>query len=455
MSTKKNLSNLDRKNFQRTINGKETDLFILKSESGSEVAITNYGGAILAIMVPDKNGKYDNVVLGHDNIDSVIDSPEPFLNTVIGRYANRIKAGKFTLNGKEYQLATNNGPNSLHGGPNGFHKQVWDVVSSSENDLWLEYVSPDGEEGFPGNLTVTVGYTLVTKRGQDVLSIEYVATTDSPTIVNLTNHAFFNLAGISNPSPSIEDHIVTINADEYIPIDEHSIPTGKPASVAGTPMDFLKSTQIGKRINDKFQQLIYGSGYDHCYVIKNIAGLDRISFAVICEHEKTGRILSVHTTEPGVQLYTGNWLNGFAGAQGATFPARSGICFEAQKYPDTPNNPNFPTAILNPGEEYYQQTLYSFEISKYDKHIPLDIKEMRREWKKMLNEKVSRNFYEEASQEQSLLNSDGSINLEMLPKEMQKQIKKQIKNGEEITIDMQEFEKVLQAEADKLKKLIN
>jgi aldose 1-epimerase len=364
-STKGNLSGLNRKDFQTTIKGKQTDLFILRTENGAEVAVTNYGCAILSIMVPDKNGQYANVVLGHDSIEKVVNSPEPFLNTVIGRYGNRICKGEFFLDNEEYELTINNGPNSLHGGPTGFHTRVWNVVEQTQNSITFAYTSPDGEEGFPGTLDVELTYRLDADQGGVLFQIDYRAETDQATPVNLTNHAFFNLAGIGNPTPSIENHKLIIPADHYIPIDSNSIPTGEILSVEGTPMDFRELRLIGERIDDKFQQLIHGAGYDHCYVLnKSEAG--EFSLAAVCIEENSGRTLEVFTTEPGVQLYTGNWLNGFAGAHGATFPARSGVCFETQKFPDTPNRPYFPTATLKPVEEYSQTTLYAFRI-KADK----------------------------------------------------------------------------------------
>ena len=356
-----NLSGLDRKNFQKTVNGKTTDLFILKSETGAEIAVTNYGCAILSIMVADKNGKYANVVLGHDSIDHVVNSPEPFLNTVIGRYGNRIAKGIFTLDGVDYKLAINNGPNSLHGGPTGYHARVWDVVNQTENSIEFTYTSPDGEEGFPGTLTINMTYRLESEDGKEVFYIEYKATTDKATPVNLTNHAFFNLAGIDTPTPSIENHTLFIAADYYIPIDNNSIPTGEILSVSGTPMDFRLPKRIGQDINDTFQQLIHGAGYDHCYVIaKEEEG--EVSHAATYLDEESGRVMEVYTSEPGVQLYTGNWLGGFTGAHGATFPARSGICFEAQVFPDTPNRSYFPSATLDPGDEYSQTTIYEFGV---------------------------------------------------------------------------------------------
>ncbi|KAA6342962.1 Aldose 1-epimerase [termite gut metagenome] len=358
-STEGNRSHLARSKFQKTVDNKQTDLFILKNNSGMEVAITNYGCTILSIMVPDKDGKYANVVLGHDSIDNVINSPEPFLNTVIGRYGNRISEGKFILEDKEYTLSINNGPNSLHGGPKGFHAKVWDAEQIDGKTLQLSYSSADGEEGFPGNLDVTLTYSL--EENENALVIDYKATTDQTTVINLTNHAFFNLAGIAHPTPSIESNTVIINAEYYIPINEVCIPTGEILKVEGTPIDFRTPHAIGERINDPFPQLIHGNGYDHCYVLdKDEQG--ELSWAASCIDRVSGRILEVYTTEPGLQLYTGNWLNGFTGAHGVTYPARSGICFEAQCFPDTPNRPYFPTAALASGDEYQQVTIYKFDV---------------------------------------------------------------------------------------------
>ena len=360
-STDGNLSKLDRKNFQKQVEGKTTDLYILRNKNGMEVAVTNFGCALLSIMVPDKNGKYANVLLGHDSIDHVINSPEPFLSTVIGRYGNRIAKGKFTLDEEVYSLAINNGPNALHGGPTGFHRRVWDANQLNESTIEFKYLSVDGEEGFPGNLEVTMTYEI--DEESNALVIEYSATTDKTTLVNLTNHGFFNLAGIATPTPSINNHLVTINADHFLPIDEVSIPTGEILKVEGTPMDFRTPHTVGERIEEKHQQLINGAGYDHCYVLNKEEGYE-LSLAAIYTDPESKRSMEVYTTEPGVQLYTGNWLNGFEGAHGATFPARSGICFEAQCFPDTPNRPYFPSATLLPGEEYYQMTIYKFTIEK-------------------------------------------------------------------------------------------
>lgn len=355
-----NLCGLNKADFQKTVNGKETGLFILKNESGAEIAITNYGGAALAIMVPDKNGKYANVIQGHDTIDHVINSPEPFLSTLIGRYGNRIANGKFQLEGKEYSLTINNGPNSLHGGPTGFHARVWDAEQDTAQSVKLHYVAADGEEGFPGKLDVHVTYTL---SDENEFIITYNATTDKTTLVNLTHHCFFSLSGLANPTATVDNNIVTINADFYIPIDNVSIPTGEIAKVEGTPMDFRTPHTVGSRINDKFEQLINGAGYDHCYVL-NKREQGSLTFAAKCVEPESGRSMEVYTTEPGVQVYTANWLNGFEAAHGATLPARSAICFEAQHFPDTPNKGHFPSCVLHPGETYSQVTIYKFGVEK-------------------------------------------------------------------------------------------
>lgn len=355
-----NLSGLKREDFQKEIDGKKTDLFILKNKCGNEVALTNYGGALLSIMVPDKHGKHANVVQGHDSIDHVINSHEPFLSTLVGRYGNRIAKGKFNLDGKEYQLAVNNGPNHLHGGPTGFHARIWDAKQTDQQTVVMNYLSADGEEGFPGNLQMEVTFTFT---DENELIIDYKGTTDKKTIVNMTHHGFFSLSGIANPTPTVNNNIVTINADWYTPMDEVSVPTGEIAPVEGTPMDFRTPHTVGSRIDEKFQQLIYGAGYDHCYVL-NKKEPGELTFAAKCVEPVSGRVMEVFTTEPGVQVYTSNWHNGFEGAHGATFPARSAICFEAQHFPDSPNKGHFPSVVLRPGETYTQRTIYKFSVEK-------------------------------------------------------------------------------------------
>lgn len=353
-----NICGLKRSDFQTTINGKQTDLYILKNSLGHEVAVTNYGGAIVAIMVPDKDGQLANVIQGHDNIQDVINSPEPFLSTLIGRYGNRIKEGKFQLNGKEYQLAINNGPNALHGGPTGFHARVWDANQVSDHAIVLKYISSYGEEGFTGEVLVWVAYTFT---DNDELIIKYQATSNKKTIVNLTHHAFFSLQGIANPTPAVDNQICEMNADFYLPIDENSIPTGEILKVEGTPFDFRQPKAIGQDIDADNEQIKNGAGYDHCFVL-NKKEEGELSFAARLEEPVSGRILEVYTTEPGVQLYTDNWADGYKGQNGATFPRRSAVCFECQHFPDSPNRPYFPSVILNPGNKYTQRTVYKFGV---------------------------------------------------------------------------------------------
>ena len=355
-----NICGLKRADFQSTIAGKETDLYILRNSEGNEVAISNYGGALVAIMVPDRNGNRANVIQGHDNINDIVNSPEPYLSTLIGRYGNRICKGRFQLHGKEYQLPINNGPNSLHGGLKGFNAKVWDALQMNDHTLVLKYVSPYGEEGFSGEMKTTVVYSFT---DDNELVIEYMATTNKKTIVNLTSHGFFSLAGIANPTPTIENLECEINADFYIPIDETSIPTGEILRVEGTPFDFRKPKAVGKDIDADNEQIKNGAGYDHCFVL-NKKEEGELSFAARIKEPVSGRIMEVYTTEPGVQVYTDNWADGYKGHNGATFPRRSAICFEAQHFPDSPNRPYFPSVVLNPGEQYTQKTVYRFAVDK-------------------------------------------------------------------------------------------
>ncbi len=349
---------LKKEDFQTTVNGKKTDLYILRNKEGNEVAITNYGGAIVAIMVPDRKGNLANIIQGHDNIQDVIDSPEPYLSTLIGRYGNRIAKGRFQLKGKVYSLPINNGPNSLHGGENGFNTKVWDATQINEHAIVLKYTSPYGEEGFTGELDVWVAYTLT---DNNELIIKYSAKTNKKTIINLTHHGFFSLAGLANPTPPIDDLECQINADFFLPIDETSIPTGEILKVAETPFDFRTPKPIGQDIDADHEQIRHGSGYDHCFVL-NKKEEGELSFAARIRDPKSGRTMEVYTTEPGVQVYTDNWADGYKGQHGATFPRRSAICFEAQHFPDSPNHPYFPSVILEPGREYTQKTIYKFGI---------------------------------------------------------------------------------------------
>ena len=355
-----NICGLRRENFQSKINGKDTDLYILRNSEGNEVAITNYGGSLVAIMVPDRDGNRANVIQGHDNIEDCVNSPEPYLSTLIGRYGNRICKGKFQLHGKEYQLPINNGPNSLHGGKKGFNAKVWDALQMNDHTLVLKYVSPYGEEGFSGEMKTTVVYTFT---DDNELVIEYMATTNKKTIVNLTSHGFFSLAGIANPTPTIENLECEINADFYIPIDETSIPTGEIRRVEGTPFDFRKPKTVGQDIDADNEQIKNGAGYDHCFVL-NKKEEGELSFAARIKEPVSGRVMEVYTTEQGVQVYTDNWADGYKGQNGATFPRRSAICFEAQHFPDSPNRPYFPSVVLRPGEQYTQKTVYRFAVDK-------------------------------------------------------------------------------------------
>ena len=351
---------LKRENFQTTIKDKSTDLYFLTNNAGNVVAITNYGGALVAIMVPDKDGNLANVIQGHDNIQDVINSPEPYLSTLIGRYGNRICKGRFQLKGKEYQLPINNGPNSLHGGKSGFNAKVWEALQMNDHTLVLKYVSPYGEEGFSGEMRITVVYSF---SDDNELSIEYMATTNKKTVVNLTSHGFFSLAGIANPTPTIDNLVCEINADFYLPIDDTSIPTGEIRFVKGTPFDFRSPKAVGRDIDADDEQIKTGAGYDHCFVL-NKKEEGELSYAARITEPVSGRTMEVYTTEPGVQVYTDNWADGYKGQNRATFPRRSAICFEAQHFPDSPNRPYFPSVVLKPGEQYTQKTIYKFGVEK-------------------------------------------------------------------------------------------
>lgn len=350
-------SGLDPNKFIALVDGKPTRLYILRNIAGAEACITNYGGIIVSLMMPDRKGAMANVVLGMEDIDGVMNGPEPYLGAAIGRYANRIANASFEIDGVRYHVTPNQGNNCLHGGKKGFHAVVWEAEQSSQQTLVLRYTSRDGEEGFPGNLSVKLSYTL---GDNNELLINYLATTDKPTVCNLTNHAYFNLAGVSPQMPTIEDHILTIPASYYCPIDKQSIPYGHYEAVAHTPFDFRIPRRIGEYINDpQDEQLKNGAGYDHSYVL-DASGKEAMKIAAFCEEPKSGRTLTVSTTAPGLQLYTGNWLSGFNGQHGCTYGRRSAVCFEAQMHPDTPNQPEFGNAILYPGDTYEQTIAYRF-----------------------------------------------------------------------------------------------
>ena len=341
-----------------TPDGKSVSLFTLRNSNGMEARITNYGGIVVSLLVPDKDGKLGDVVLGYDSLADYVRS-NPYFGCIAGRYANRIAKGLFTLNGVQYHLAVNNGPNHLHGGLKGFDKVVWDAEPAESPDgpsLKLTYLSKDGEEGYPGDLSVTVIYTLT---DENELRINYKATTDKPTIVNLTNHSYFNLAGAGKGN--ILDQLLMINADKFTPIDTTFIPTGELRDVAGTPMDFRKPTAIGARINDDDPQLKAGLGYDHNWVINRTGpGLVLAARAV---DPVSGRVLEVRTTEPGIQFYSGNFLDGSnMGKGGNVYNYRDGFCLETQHFPDSPNKPEFPPVVLNPGETYSSETVFRFSV---------------------------------------------------------------------------------------------
>jgi aldose 1-epimerase len=327
------------------------------------VQITNFGGIVVSFNVPDKNGKLDSIVLGKDTLADY-EAGHPFFGVITGRYANRIAKGRFTLDGKEYKLHVNNGPNSLHGGKEGFDKKIWTIADSGEKDgrsfVILTYTSPDGEEGYPGTLKCKVAYLF---DDANELRIEYTATTDKPTVINLTNHTYFNLAG--HGQGHVLDHVLQLQCPEYTDCDAELIPTGEVKKVAGTPLDFLKPVRIGDRIDQKdFAPLKYGAGYDHNFIIEGSPGTLRPAAKVT--EPKSGRTLECRTTEPAVQLYTGNHMDkkGTPGRDGRTYPFRGGFCLETQHYPDSPNHPAFPSTVLKPGMTYSHTTVYKAGVVK-------------------------------------------------------------------------------------------
>jgi aldose 1-epimerase len=346
--------------FGKTPEGDAVDLYVLTNKNGMEVAITTYGGAVVSIKVPDRSGKLGDVVLGYDSLDGYIND-KANLGVLVGRYANRIGHAQFSLDGKTYTLAKNNGENSLHGGVKAFGKVLWkarEVPGKDGQALELSYLSKDGEEGFPGNLKATVVYTLT---DSNELRIAYSATTDKTTVVNLTNHSYFNLAGPG--SGDILGTQLVIEADKFTPVDSGLIPTGELREVAGTPFDFRKATAIGARIEANDEQIKLGGGYDHNFVLRRRAG-DLISLAARAVEPTTGRVLEVWTTEPGIQFYTGNFLDGVRGKGGVSYTKRSAFCLETQHFPDSPNQPKFPSVALKPGGRYQTTTVYKFSAEK-------------------------------------------------------------------------------------------
>jgi len=343
--------------FHKLVGEKQVNLFKLKNKNGLEMTVTNYGGRVVSLMVPDKSGKMEDIVLGFDKIDGYQGTSETFFGAAIGRYGNRIAKGLFTIDSLKYKLAINNPPNALHGGPGGFFSKVWDAVQKGENEIELSLVSPDMEEGYPGELKVTMNYKLT---DANEFSITYRAETSKPTVINLTNHSFFNLHGAGNGD--ILDHILYLNANKYTPVDSTLIPTGKIDSVSGTPFDFNTPTAVGARINDKNEQLKFGLGYDHNFVLNKADGKE-VSLAATVYEPQSGRFMEVFTNEPGIQFYCGNFLNGKeVGKQGKQYNYRSALCLETQHFPDSPNHPEFPSVVLRPGEIYNSVCIYKFSV---------------------------------------------------------------------------------------------
>lgn len=354
------INGLKKSDFEKVVDGKQTGLYILTNKSGMEVSVTNFGGKVVTLHVPDKNKKLTDVVLGHPSIDEYLKSEEAYFGALIGRVGNRIAKGKFTVGGKEYQVALNNAPNNLHAGPKGFNVVVWDANQLNDTTLELTYLSPDGDQGFPGNLKTVVTYQL-TDDGSNTLQIFYKATTDKDTIVNLTHHSYFNLSGAGGGN--IGDHILTINADAYTPTDEGQIPTGVLAPVANTPFDFTTPQAIGSRIDTPDNaQIAIGKGYDHNWVLRSSTGTGSILAAKVVS-PVTGITMEVYTTEPGLQLYTGNWMSGkLVGKENKLYPHRSAFCLETQHFPDAINHTSFAPIVLQPGKTYTTTTSYNFSV---------------------------------------------------------------------------------------------
>lgn len=351
------LSGLKRSDFRSEADGKKTDLFVLKNDNGMEVCVTNFGGRIVSVMVPDRNGVMRDVVLGFDNIGDYRTIPTDF-GATIGRYANRINQGRITLDGTEYQLPQNNYGHCLHGGPRGFQYRVFDAVQKSDREVELTYTAKDGEEGFPGNFNCRVTMTLT---DDNAIDIRYAAETDKTTVVNMTNHSYFNLDG--DPSKDNSDWLLTVNADSYTPVDSTFMTTGEIAPVADTPMDFRTPAAIGGRIGQDFGQLRNGNGIDHNWVLNTRGNIAEACASL--ESPATGIRLDVYTTEPGIQVYCGNFLDGsIKGKKGIAYGFRAAVCLETQKYPDTPNKPEWPSAVLHPGEKYESRCIYKFSVGE-------------------------------------------------------------------------------------------
>ena len=347
-----------KQSFGKTSSGEPIDLYLLSNKKGMEVSLTNFGATIVSLRVPDAAGKSADVVLGFDTLEGY-KTGKAYFGATVGRYANRIAGGKFPLDGKTYNLPKNNGENTLHGGTIGFDKRVWKAREIAEKGgaaVEMSYLSPDGEEGFPANLSVKVIFTLPADRNE--MKIDYSATTDKDTVLNLSNHSYFNLAGEGNGD--ILDHVLTLHAKKFTPVDSALIPTGELREVAGTPMDFTNATAIGKRIGDNYEQLVLGRGYDHNWVLAASGGKG-LTLAAEAYDTKSGRKLEVLTTEPGVQFYSGNFLDGSAtGKGGKAYAQRAAFCLETQHFPDSPNHPDFPTTVLKPGAVFSSHTIFRF-----------------------------------------------------------------------------------------------
>ncbi len=341
--------------FKTTHQGKPVALYTLKNKNGVIVQVTNYGAIVVSIYVPDRNGVFADIVQGYDTIAEYINGNGAYMGGVCGRTANRIKDGKFTLEGKQYVLNINNGTNCNHGGNVGFNKAVWDVTSASPSKVTMEYFSKDGEEGYPGNLKTIIAYSL---NDNNEFSMEYIATTDKTTIVGLTNHGYYNLAG--EGSGTIYNQELMINGLYFTPVDESSAPTGEIRSVKGTPMDFTKPEKIGTNINANDEQIRIGVGYDHCWVLKNRVG--ELGLAAAAYDPQSGRIMEVSTTQPGVQLYTANWFDGEKGKGGKPYHKHGSFCLETMHFADSINKPHFPSTILHPGETYNHKCVHKFSV---------------------------------------------------------------------------------------------
>ncbi|PXX24001.1 aldose 1-epimerase [Arenibacter sp. ARW7G5Y1] len=352
---------MNAESFKKRIDGKSTDLFSIKNANNIEVAFTNYGQRLVSLFVPDKKGVFEDVVLGFSDLDGYLNAQEKYFGATIGRYGNRIAKGKFSIGDTDYQLALNNNGNHLHGGDKGFESSVWNTRQISKNEIEFERISIDGEEGYPGNLNVKVNYSLT---NSNELKIVYTATCDQITIINLTHHSFFNLAGEGNGT--IKDHILTVNANKFTPIDNGLIPTGELADVAGTPFDFRLGKSIGKDIESKNEQLLFGKGYDHNFILNNNPVKDEgLTFAAKVKEPKSGRVMEVYTNEPGLQFYSGNFLDGEdIGKSGKPYIYRGAFCLETQHFPDSPNKTNFPSTVLMPGEVYTSICVYKFLVEK-------------------------------------------------------------------------------------------